>query len=173
MGEACHPSGWVHSVQCQLIIVLSQEHKSKLLMFSALVVSLFLISTLLIIFVKLYLGHRSRSRPRHQARDLDTVSSELDLSVDLQLHESAAAASSSCQTLLTSTKSEFKPKGILKNSRTSENFRLRQNIINIFHQTRLRVDNGIFQNVDHKTPSGQSSSIQGTIQKVMKLGDPL
>ena len=170
MGEACHPSGWVHSVQCQLIIVLSQEHKSKLLMFSALVVSLFLISTLLIIFVKLYLGHRSRSRPRHQARDLDTVSSELDLSVDLQLHESAAAASSSCQTLLTSTKSEFKPKGILKNSRTSENFRLRQNIINIFHQTRIRVDNWIFKNVDHKTHRNNHQAFK---EQSKKLCDPL
>ena len=60
-------------------------------------------------------------------------SSELDLSVDLQLHEAGSmeamemeAASSSCQTLLqppASNKAEFKPKGILKNSKTSENFR--------------------------------------------------
>ena len=80
-------------------------------------------------------GHRSRRSRRNQALDLDTVSSsELDLSVDLQLREAGSmeamemeAASSSCQTLLqpsaSSSKAEFKPKGILKNSKTSENFR--------------------------------------------------
>ena len=62
---------------------------------------------------------------RRTQLDLDTVASELELSgAELQLGDTPASAS--CQTLLdgqTASKTEFKPKGILKNSKTSENFR--------------------------------------------------
>ena len=117
--------------------MIFQEHKSKLLMFTALVTIISIISSIMCIIVKVVQVTRARSRPHHPA--LDTVSSDLELSVDLQLvHQSdhqlldsaAAVSSSSCQTLL--AKSEFKPKGILKNSRTSENFRLVQNILNFY-----------------------------------------
>ena len=95
-----------------------------------------------------YSGNRARrSRSRSQALDLDTVSSsELDLSVDLQLRDHGGSLevmemeSSSCQTLLqpasaSSSKAEFKPKGILKNSKTSENFRLGHEILKLSSDT--------------------------------------
>lgn len=126
------------SIKCQLVesekdfnssfidSLCCQEHKSKLLVFTALLATICFMSSLLAIMVKAC--HRSRSRSMiPTGRDLDTVSSDLDLSVDLQLHE-MTSATTSCQTLLpsasSSTKVEFKPKGILKNSKTSENFRL-------------------------------------------------
>ena len=73
-------------------------------------------------------------------------SSELDLSVDLQLRDHGGSLevmemeSSSCQTLLqpasaSSSKADFKPKGILKNSKTSENFRLGHEILKLTSDT--------------------------------------
>ena len=99
-----------------------QEHKYKLLMFSALVASICLVSSLIFISIKIYQSYWSTTRRRSSraSLDLDTVSSD-SLSGDVMLQE-METATSSCQTLA-SAKTEFKPKGILKNSRTSENFR--------------------------------------------------
>ena len=101
-----------------------QEHKYKLLMFSALVASICLVSSLIFISIKVYQSYWSTARRRSSraSLDLDNVSSSNEsLSGDFRLRE-AETATSSCQTLA-SAKAEFKPKGILKNSRTSENFR--------------------------------------------------
>ena len=103
---------------------LFQEHKYKLLMFSALVASICLVSSLIFISTKIYQSYWSSARRRSSrvSLDLDTVSSSNEsLTTDFRLRE-AETATSSCQTLA-SAKTEFKPKGILKNSRTSENFR--------------------------------------------------
>ena len=102
--------------------LLFQEHKYKLLMFSALVASICLVSSLIFISIKIYQSYWSTTRRRSSrvSLDLDTVSSD-SLSGDVMLQE-METATSSCQTLA-SAKTEFKPKGILKNSRTSENFR--------------------------------------------------
>ena len=111
-----------------------QEHKYKLLMFSGLVASICLVSSLLCISVKVYQSYWPSSRPgrSHQqssraSLDLDTVSSEMELSADFTMQDSQDSqdckAPSSCQTFTSATRSELKPKGILKNSRTSENFR--------------------------------------------------
>ena len=94
-----------------------QEHKTKLLMFTALVATICLVSSVLAILVRVHRG----SSPSRLTQDLDTVSSEL--SVDLQLHELGSVSAASCQTLLPHRPEPFKPKGILKNSKTSENFR--------------------------------------------------
>ena len=93
-----------------------QEHKYKLLMFSGLVASICLVSSLIFISIKVYQSYWPVSSRRPVGRDLDTVSSEMELSADF-------SAAASCQTLASATRSELKPKGILKNSRTSENFR--------------------------------------------------
>ena len=83
-------------------------------MFSGLVASICLVSSLIFISIKVYQSYWPSRRPLGQ--DLDTVSSEMELSADF-------SAAASCQTLASATRSELKPKGILKNSRTSENFR--------------------------------------------------
>ena len=103
-----------------------QEHKYKLLMFSGLVAFICLVSSLLFISIKVYQSVWSGSRRPPPGLELETytdtytdtytVSSELELTTDF-------SAAASCQTLASASRSELKPKGILKKSRTSENFR--------------------------------------------------
>ena len=103
--------------------VMTQEHKSKLVLVAGAVAAVCLVTSLLLLLAKL--ARARRRRARRSQLDLDTVASELELSgAELQLGDPPASAS--CQTLLdgqTASKTEFKPKGILKNSKTSENFR--------------------------------------------------
>ena len=99
-----------------------QEHKYKLLMFSGLVAFICLVSSLLFISIKVYQSVWSGSRRPPPGLELETytdtytVSSELELTTDF-------STAASCQTLASASRSELKPKGILKKSRTSENFR--------------------------------------------------
>merc|ERR1712155_248321 len=102
--------------------VMTQEHKSKLVLVAGAVAAGCLVTSLLLLAK---LARARRRRARRSQLDLDTVASELELSqAELQLGDTPASAS--CQTLLdgqTASTTEFKPKGILKNSKTSENFR--------------------------------------------------
>ena len=83
-------------------------------------------------FVKIYQFYQPNQglHPHHHLRtqgptDLDTVSSELDLSIDYQMHETPTVLIS--QPKYGTVGRKQKPKGILKNSKTSENLRLYSN----------------------------------------------
>ena len=103
-----------------------QESKSKLLLFGALIFSMCLLSILLFIFVKIYQFyqpnqglHRQHRLQSHGPTDLDTVSSELDLSIDYQMQETPTLLIS--QPKYGTVGRNQKPRGILKHSKTSEN----------------------------------------------------
>jgi len=111
----------------------AKESKSKLLLFGTMIFSICLLSILLFIFVKIYQFYQPNQglHPHHHLRsqggptDLDTVSSELDLSIDYQMHETPTVLIS--QPKYGTVGRHQKPKGILKNSKTSENLRLYSN----------------------------------------------
>ena len=113
-------------------ISIFQESKSKLLLFGTLIFSICLLSVLMFIFVKVYQFYQPHQghHPHHHLHsqgpaDLDTVSSELDLSIDYQVHETPTLLMA--QPKYGTVGRHQKPKGILKNSKTSENFRLYSN----------------------------------------------
>ena len=109
-----------------------QESKSKLLLFGTMIFSICLLSILLFIFLKIYQSYLPNQglHPHHHLRtqgssDLDTVSSELDLSIDYQMHETPTVLIS--QPKFGTVERNPMPKGILKNTKTSDNLRLYSN----------------------------------------------
>ena len=101
--------------------------KSNVVLFGTIVFSICLLTILLLMF---YSRATSQSGHHHylsnrSSTDLDTLSSELDLSVDIELQSTPALCVSMANhgTVLRNQK----PKGILKNSRTAETLHLYNN----------------------------------------------
>ena len=104
-----------------------QRMNPKYFLVVTIIFSICVLTTLLLVFYHRKLRHNGNRHflSNRSLTDLDTMSSELDLGADIKLQDTSAlpVSNSKCITVPCNQK----PKGILKNSRTTENLHLYNN----------------------------------------------